>query len=420
MKDKVIRILGPVFGLLLFTGALWVLHHELKDYRYEDIVGRLHEIPVGRLLLAIGLTFLSYIVLTWNDTLAFRYIRHPMPYRKIAPASFISYAFSNNIGLSMITGSTVRFRLYSVWGLSAIDITKVIAFCTLTFWLGLFTMGGMALVAEPMAIPPSLHLPLIAGRPLGILLLLLVGAYLLATLLLRRPLKIREWEFSLPATRLSLAQIALAALDWSLAAGVLYVLLPGTGELSYFRFLGVFLLAQIAGLISQVPGGLGVFDTLVLVLLPSEVPHSAVAGSLLIYRGIYYLLPLMVASALLAVHELLGKKERMRKTADLFGQWIPGLVPRVLAFTTFIAGALLLFSGATPGVSGRIARLKGVLPFPLIATSHFLGSLAGIGLLLLARGLQRRLDVAYHFTGALLTAGIFFSLLKGFDYEEAA
>lgn len=420
MKDKFIRALGPVFGLLLFAGALWVLHHELKDYRYEDIVGRLHEIPSGRLLLAIGLTFLSYIVLTWNDTLAFRYIRHPMLYRKIAPASFISYAFSNNIGLSMITGSTVRFRLYSVWGLSAIDITKVIAFCTLTFWLGLFTMGGLALLLEPIAFPASVHLSLITARPLGLLLLLLVGAYLLSTLLLKKPLRIREWEFSLPAARLSLAQIALASLDWSLAAGVLYVLLPGTAEVSYFSFLGVFLLAQIAGLISQVPGGLGVFDTLILVLLPREIPDSAIAGSLLIYRGIYYLLPLMIAAALLGVHELLGKKERMRKTAEIFGQWIPGLVPRVLAFTTFIGGALLLFSGATPGVGGRVAWLKGVLPFPLIATSHFLGSLVGIGLLLLARGLQRRLDVAYHLTGALLAAGILFSLLKGFDYEEAA
>lgn len=255
MKEKVVRILGPLFGLSLFAAALWVLHHELKDYRYEDIVGRLHDVPAGRLLLAAGLTFLSYLVLTWNDTLAFRYIRHPIPYRKIAPASFISYAFSNNIGLSMITGSTVRYRLYSAWGLSAIQITQVIAFCTLTFWLGLFTMGGLALLPAPMSVPSSLHLSLITARPFGFFLLLLVAAYLLATLLIRKPLKIREWEFSLPATRLSLAQIALASFDWGLAAALLYILLPGTGELSYFGFLAVFLVAQIAGLISQVPGG---------------------------------------------------------------------------------------------------------------------------------------------------------------------
>jgi phosphatidylglycerol lysyltransferase len=420
MKDKAVRILGPLFGLLLFAFALWVLHHELRAYRYEEIAARLREIPAGRLLLALGLTIAGYLVLTWNDTLAFRYIRSPIAFRKIGPASFISYAFSNNIGLSLITGSTVRYRLYSVWGLSAVNITKVIAFCTLTFWLGLFTMGGLAFLLEPMSIPSSLHFSLITARPFGIFLLMVVAAYLLSTFLLKKPLKVREWEFSLPSPGLSIAQIGIASLDWALAGAVLYVLLPSTGEVSYFSFLGIFLLAQIAGLISQVPGGLGVFETIILVLLPHDLPASAIAGSLLVYRGIYYLIPLILAAVLLGAHELFERKEGMKRSAKVFGQWIPGLVPRVLAFTVFVGGAILLFSGATPAITSRMEWLKRFLPLPLIATSHFLGSLVGITLLLLARGLQRRLDTAYHFTVILLAAGIFFSLLKGLDYEEAA
>ncbi len=419
MKKKFLHNISPLFGLLLFSLALWVLHHELREYHYHDIVRHLAEIPGPRLFLALALTILSYLIMTGYDTLALRYIQHPLSYAKIALASFIGYAFSNNIGLSMIAGASVRYRLYSAWELSALEITKVIAFCTLTLWLGFFSLGGAVFLLEPMMVPKALHLPFSSIRPLGVIFLMLVGGYLLWISLRKRPLRVREWEFPLPSTRLFLVQIALASLDWALAGSVLYALLPAPATLSYHGFLGIFLLAQIAGMASQIPGGLGVFESVVLLLLSPAVPASAIFGSLLAYRATYYLLPLALAVVLLGTDEILQKKEGLQRLARIFGQWAPRLVPHALAFTTFVSGAILLFSGAIPAESWRLEWLTDLLPLPVIEISHFLGSLVGTGLLIVAWGLRRRLDAAYILAAGLLGAGIAFSLFKGFDYEEA-
>jgi phosphatidylglycerol lysyltransferase len=395
------------------------LHRALKDYHYHDVLHHLKELPLPHLLFAFGLTLLNYLIMSGYDLLALRYVHHQLPYRKIATASFIGYAFSNNIGLSMLAGGSVRFRLYSAWGLSVEEITKVVVFCSLTLWLGFLTLGGIVFLFEPMVIPKALHLPFVSVRPIGMIFIFLVGGYLLWGLFRKRPFKILYWEFPLPSLRIFLVQIAVSSLDWALAGTILYVLLPSTSELSYSGFLGIYLLAQTAGLVSQVPGGLGVFETVILLFLTPYLPASAIFGSLLAYRGIYYLLPLAIATVMLGAHEILEKKERIGWVFKIFGHWVPSLVPQGLAISTFISGVILLFSGALPGVGGRLTWLKDFLPLPVIEVSHFLGSLAGVGLLLLARGIQRRLDAAYILTMILLSAGIIFSLLKGLDYEEA-
>lgn len=124
--------LGSLFGVTLLVVALAVLHHEIKIYHLRDLLAILHTFPSVRLVQALALTLLSYLIMTGYDFLALRYVGNPLGYAKTALASFIGYAFSNNIGLSMIAGASVRFRLYSAWGLDAIEITKVIAFCTAT------------------------------------------------------------------------------------------------------------------------------------------------------------------------------------------------------------------------------------------------------------------------------------------------
>lgn len=419
MKKKFFHIIGPLFGLLLFAVALWVLHHELRAYHLADIHRHVHEIPTHRFFLALALTVMSYLVMTGYDTLALRYIQHPLAYSKTALASFIGYAFSNNIGLSFLAGASVRYRLYSAWELSVLEITKVVAFCSLTFWLGFLSLGGIVFLFEPMVVPKALHLPFASVRPLGVIFLMLVGGYLLWSALRKKPLKIRGWEFPLPSIRILLFQISIASLDWALAASILYTLLPATATLSYHGFLGIFLLAQIAGIASQIPGGLGVFESVILLLLSPIVPASSIFGSLLVYRGLYYLLPLTVALVLLGADEAMHKKEGLQRFAHTFGQWMPRFVPHVLAFTTFVSGAMLLFSGTIPAVTWRLSWLKDFLPLPVMEISHLLGSLAGMGLLIVAWGLRRRLDAAYILTLILLGSGIVFSLLKGFDYEEA-
>lgn len=419
MTKRILAGLGPLVGLLLFGVALWVLHHALAAYHYRDIVQRLAELPPRRLLLAAALTGLSYLVLTGYDALAVRYVGRPLRYGRIALASFIGYAFSHNVGHALISGGSVRFRLYSAWGLSAVDVVKVVAFCSATFWLGVLTVAGSVFLLEPVAAPATLHLPFVSSRVVGVIGLFLVGIYLAASAVVTKPLRIGAWEVSLPPTKLSLAQIVVSSVDWIVAGSVLYALLPASAALSFPIFLGLFLLAQLAGLVSLIPGGLGVFESVIVLLLSPSVPAVSVFGSLVAYRFVYYILPLGLAAVFLATYELVQRKAAVRWVTSVFGRWAPELVPHVLAFTTFAGGALLLVSGATPSESARVAWLRDVVPLPVVELSHFLGSVAGVGLLLLARGLQQRLDAAYFLTAGLLGAGIAFSLLKGVDYEEA-
>ena len=419
MKNHVTASIGPVLGGAIFLAALWVLHRELSLVHYHDVLKSLEQIPGMRLLLALVVTGLNYLVLTGYDWLAFRYIRHSLAYTRIALASFIGYAFSNSVGLSMLAGTSVRYRLYSTWGLSAVEIATVVGFYTLTLWLGLFTVAGAVFVLNPTPLPPWAPLALTSTRPLGWLLLLLPGLYLLFGILKRRPFSIWGVAIPFPPVGLSVQQIALSGVDWLLAGSVLYILLGGTSALPFASFLGVFLLGQFSGLLSQVPGGLGVFESVVAIGLAPYLPTPSILASLLAYRFIYYLLPLLTATVLLGLHELFEKRMALERGAHILGRLAPHMAPRFFSLMVFLAGTILLLSGATPDVGWRMTILRGLLPLPVVEMSHLLGSLIGVILLLVARGLQLRLDGAFLLTTLLLGSGMVASLLKGFDYEEA-
>jgi phosphatidylglycerol lysyltransferase len=409
----------PLVGIVLFAVAIYVLDRQLREYHYHDVVRYLTELPTYQILLAILFTIGSYLALTGYDTLAVRYIQQPMPYRQIAFTSFIGYAFSNNIGLTMLTGASLRYRLYSAWGLSALDITRVVAFNGLTLWLGFFAAGGLTFTFENLLVPPALHLPLATLRPIGIVFLALVLGYMAATIIRREPFKFWNMEISLPRPSIAVAQILIATIDWMLVSSVLYILLPSDNVLTYPLFLGLFMLAQIAGILSQIPGGLGVFETIMLVMLSPMITPDKILASLLAFRGIYYLLPLAVAAVSLGSYELIRARQRVARVGKVVGQWIPALLPHLLAVTTFLSGVVLLISGATPAVEWRLSWLDRIMPLPIVEISHFLGSIAGVGLLFLAWGLQHRINVAWAASAALLVTGVIVSLVKGLDYEEA-
>jgi len=416
---KLLKYLGPLMALCLLILALWALDRELGAVRFHQITASVRGLSHFKLAMALVLTAANYIVLTGYDALAFRFLGRSLSYAKIALASFIGYAFSNNAGFSAIAGSGVRYRLYSAWGLSALDVARVVAFYSVTFWIGLFAIGGCFFIFDPLTIPPQLHSPIATTRPLGIILLASLLAFLAATVLRKKPLAVFKEEFSLPSFPMALVQTALSSADWALAGAVLYALLPDGAKVGFGAFLSAFLLGQFAGVISHVPGGLGVFEGVLMALLSGSAQPGELFASLLAYRAVYYLLPLAISVFLLGGFEAFRQKAHVGKAARVFAGWVPDVAPRVLALMTFAAGAVLLFSGATPGVSMRLSMLKKMIGLPVVEVSHFIGSILGAALLILARGVQRRLDAAYLLTGLSLVAGIVVSLLKGLDYEEA-
>ncbi len=419
MKHKWIHGIGTAVSLGLFVLAVAIIHHRLHGTHYRDIVEQLRQVGGWSALAAAGLTVLNYITLTAYDALGLRYIGRRLPYRKLAIASFIGYAFGNNA--TMVGGSAARYSIYSSFGIAAGDVGRLVLFCGLTFWLGLLAVAGLAFLIEPSQVPEGLNQLLPPGslRIVGIALLVVVGLYMLLMAGRRRPLNLFGWEVQVPSVPISAGQIAISSIDWLLAGWVFYVLLPPDIHIGFRHYLVIFVLAQGAGLVSHIPGGLGVFETVNLLLLGDLTTVSALTASFLMYRLIYYLLPLIVASILLAAHEVLFRRAIVLRWGSSLGRWGAVMAPNLLALTTFIAGIVLLFSGALPAVPGRLNVLRDLLPLPAIEVSHFLGSLTGAALLILARGLQRRLDAAYHITLVLLGAGAAFCLLKGLDYEEA-
>jgi phosphatidylglycerol lysyltransferase len=390
----------------------WFVHRELQHYSYHEIVGAWRNLPWSAVVLGGGLTALSYLLLTGYDFLALRHLSRKMGVRRTAFASFTAFVVTNNVGLGALGSGAVRLRFYGAWGLSAAEILTMQAFVGITFWLGLASVAGGAwlITGGPFGE--------FVGRLVGGGLILVVGLYVGWCAQRRKPVTFRRWSLTLPEWRIALAQVGLGALDIAVAGTVLWVMLPA-GFGSWPVFVALYAGALAVAVISGVPGGLGVLEAMVLLGRPEAVPADTVMAGLVAFRLVYYLAPLAVAVLGLAGFETRRHRARLGQWIGVAGRWLPAIAPRVLAAATFMAGVMLLVSGATPSVHGRIAWLNDFLPLPIIETSHLVGSLAGVGLLLLARGLQRRLDVAYLLTLGMLGAGIFASMLKGLDWEEA-
>ncbi len=402
-----------VLPAILLGAAAWALQRELHGLHLRDVERGLAAIPRRALAAAAAATALDYLLLSGYDLLALRYAGRTLPTGRVVFTSFIAYAFGNNVGLSLLSSSTVRIRLYAQWGLGAGDVARIVAFTAAQLWAGLLPLAGVALLlGAPGPLPPAL------ARAVGVLALGATAAYLV---LARRgrELSVRGVSFRLPSLPLAAAQVVVSAADWALAAFVLYLLLPAAAPVSFPGFLGIFLAAQVGGLASQLPGGVGVFDSIVFTAVTPGIAPAAALSSLVAFRVVYYLAPFLVAFALLVANEIVVRREQVGRVLRGAHASFAPVVPWLAAFGAVVAGAVLLASGATPAEADRLRLLRRLVPLAVLEASHLVGSLAGTMLLVLARGLARRLDGAWVLAVALLAAGAAASLAKGLDWEEA-
>jgi phosphatidylglycerol lysyltransferase len=411
------EVLAAVAGLVIFLAALGVLRVELRAVSWAELTGDVMRTPRSALALAVALMGLNYLVLTGYDLIAFVYIGKRLPSAKVMLTSFLAYAIANNVSFAMLSGASVRYRFYTRWGVTGEELSRIVFSYSVTFWLGLFALGGLSLSLMPLPLQGQLPGAALASFA-GWLLFLIPPAYLAATVLRSTPLRLWTMALPLPSLRVATGQLTLSVLDWALAGAVLYVLLPPSG-LTFLPFMGVFLISMLLGMASHVPGGLGVFEGLMVLLLAPYLDSTRLLPALVVYRAVYYLLPLTLALSILVADEL-QRRERMARVGAALGRVSDQLTPRVLAAFTFMAGVVLLFSGAVPAKAERLTLLDRILPLAVIEASHLLASVAGAGLLVLSQGLARRLDGAYYLTASLLVVGITTTLLKGFNVEEAA
>ncbi len=397
--------------------AFW-LHHLLGKYHWHDILARVQAISNTKLLRAAFFTCAGYSCLTLYDALAVHFAGARVPYPRVALISFMGYAIGHNVGFNSISGGAVRYRAYTALGLSAKQIATIIAFGTLTFFLGASVLLGVSLLSNAGMSGSVLHVHAWLAIAAGILLLAGVAAYLWLVCTRHAPLQFRKIVIPVPRPRVAFAQIGISCVDMLCATSVLYVLLPREAAIGFFAFAGVYLLALAAGAVSNVPGGIGVFEFVLLLLMPS-VPEDKLLGALIAYRAIYYFAPFAIALVLLGAHEVWIHRAPVVRFGRVARAFLTVVTPQAIAIAVFLAGAVLLFSGATPGLGDRLTLLRNFVPLSVLELSHLLGSVVGVGLLIIAHGLYRRLHTAWWITIWLLCAGILLSLLKGFDYEEA-
>ena len=400
-------------GLGLTAALGLALRRLLSDVRYADVMAAVDATPTPNIVAAVLATAFSYLALTRYDASALRFIGAKVGGGTVLLTSFVAYALSNTIGLGPLSGGVIRMRLYSSAGVAPQQVARVIVFNTAAFGLGMLFFGALGLLWGAHDVAALLHVR-------GWVLRVLAAAMLLALLgflwlcVRRSSIRIgKSWAVQLPPAELAMQQLAISAVELAASALVLWLLMP-PGHMPLAAFVAFYAIAITAGIISHVPGGVGVVETVMLLAAGNGVPRDAMLAALLLNRGIYYVLPLVAATGLLILHELRSG------IAAPVGRMAVRLSPTLLAALTLIAGIWLVASGVTPfSEDAREILVTLRVPLPLIEASHFIGSVAGLGLIIVARGILHRLDVAWWIALGLAIVAAILALPKGIALREA-
>ena len=313
--------LTGIFAAFVLVIAGLALAEILRKVSIADIQIALAKITWHQIGLSLALSALSYFVLTGYDVLALRAIGKPQRYWRAALGSFTAYCFSHNLGFAPITGAAARWRAYRGTDLTPSDIARIVVLAGVTFWLGIFVLLGIFLVSFPGALRLehgrfSFDPPFAVQAGIGAIILVGAIVYLWACWQQSGPLRILGWTLPVPSLKQALAQYALAATDIAIASAALLVLLPPETWHQYPDFVVAYVVAIVVALLTHAPGGLGVFEAVILVTMP-EVGKPELVSALLLYRVIYYWLPLLLATLLLGGNELrMARLERSVQESD--------------------------------------------------------------------------------------------------------
>jgi glycosyltransferase 2 family protein len=276
--------------LILVPALLFYL---VRTVDWSDVLEALRSFSLTTLLAGVGIAIVSWLVFSGYDLLGRIYTRHGLPTTQVLPVAFVCYAFNLNFG-AWVGGVALRYRLYSRLGLGAATVTRILSLSVVTNWLGYGILAGCIFSLRMMELPEEWEIGATGLQLVGFAMLAAAGAYLLACGFSKR----HRWtwrghDIELPSLELALVQASLGAINWSLMAGLIYLLLPA--DVTFPSVLGALLLSSIVGVITHVPGGLGVLEAVFIALLQHQIAPGTLLAALIAYRAIYYLLPLSVA-----------------------------------------------------------------------------------------------------------------------------
>lgn len=425
-KRNPLRHVAPVvLGFALFALGLYALHHLLRPVHLSDIVMQMKTTPWHVLAVAFGATALGYTALVGYDFWALQYLEKKLPLRVVGLGGFLGYAFGNTIGISVLSGGAVRYRIYSAFGLNAFEVAALASYIAIAMGTGLTLVGVFALALHPSALTALLPLSEGAVRALALLGGGGTVALLYGLSVSGKALRFRRFELSMPRPRILTGQMVVALFDSSCAALTLYVLLP-PGAPDFVTFMAIYATATMVGVLSHVPGGVGVFETVVMAAMPAETRVGDIAAALLMFRMIYYLVPFAIAFVIVSLNEarlaggwavrLFGEiSEPMRPAFSA----VAGMVPWLSGAWAFGLGAYLIAISLLPSVH-PLHGDDDLIGAILLEGGTLVSSVAGVVLVILSHGLIRRVSGAFWLTLVAIGGGVVASLLNAFDYESAA
>ncbi|MBN8928068.1 MAG: lysylphosphatidylglycerol synthetase family protein [Rhodospirillales bacterium] len=414
---SLLRHAPALLGLVLLVGAIYVVQREFRHLKLKDIGDALHGIPTRALAFSFVWTVLSYFVLTFYDRLGTIYAGHKVSYGRVAFASFCAYSLSHNLGFAAVSGAAVRYRLYAHWGLTPLQIGKTVAFCSLTFGLGGMVLGGAILFVEPRAVPFFGHyLPLWGLWGIGALLWAIVLGYVTLSRILGT-FRMFGHEIELPGWRMAVIQVILATVDVAITATIFYALLPEAPGLTWLIFLGVYVASYTAGLAANLPGGIGVFDTAMLLGLEPYLDAPHIVGAIVVFRLYYYVIPLFLAGGMFAGNEILLRGGALFRGGGLprlqgLGRWSePTFAVTAATASVALCGVLMLCLGVL-APQGDFSWLDPDYADLASQAGQFVPSLIGAGLVMMAVALSQRVNLAWGLTILLLVAGAAFAVTQ--------
>jgi phosphatidylglycerol lysyltransferase len=414
------RIEGPIAALAACSMLLVLMNGLSRGLDYRGVMLALRETPHALIFISILLTALSYDALVARDLSALSYIGVKVSTSALLLASFCGYALGNAVGMRTLTADAVRDRVYGAVGVRPEQTARVTLFSNVAFGIGLaaFTAGCLMLAGSAMG--RIVPIPVVLRRGAGATVLIAIVAVLLLHAWRQQPVTLGRISFAMPSFERTLIHFVASTVDLAAAAAAFWILIP-LGGVDFFTFAAIFSMATALGVVSRVPGGVGVFEVVMLLALRGIVALNQIAAALLIYRGVYFVLPLLMAASVLAAFELKSASGRFAsKAAQRLAIGAGLLAPIFLSVVTFAVGTILVVSGATPAMDWRLAALQAVLPLWAVEVSHLLATLAGVFLLFVARGLYHRLDGAWWLALIVTTANVALSLAKGLAFGETA
>lgn len=407
---KRLAVIAPSAWLALLAFAGWCLGKEWGGFHLDDLNHALRRIGPWHVTAALLLTTASLICNASLDLVALRWLRQDLPTSKVLGTALIAGSFSMNGGGTILGGGAIRMRFYGQHGLGGTEIAKITGFLVVAGWLGHALLAGVMMCWAP---PQLSWLSVLAGRGIGVVLLLFCGIIWMLSLKGLRGIRI-SW---LPPAQILLAAMLVSTLDWLFAGLALRVFLPA--GISTPAFLAATAVGQALGAASHVPGGVGVMELSITKFSAGMVAQPVMVGALLTYRLTYYLIPFVLAVAVVAAREIWGRRHWAKVTVAHTSKAWSAIAPRLAGMSALAGGFILMLSATTPMQAHRRILLEEFVPLPFVEASHFLSSIAGTLMIIVASGLLRRVHAAWWVAVVMATGGIVFSLLKGFDWEES-